>query len=111
MKTIFATRAAGEHNQFSLLELFEYITICSILSALSGVFGLWASLFLMLMTLAIWLRAGQVAMGMLLAVLLVAHTPRSPLDNSIGYGESVVAAFVALGIALWYGLRRRRNAR
>ena len=108
MKSAHSTPAPTAANQFSLIELLEYVTICSVLEAAAGFLGIWASLFLMLVTLAIWLKAGRIAMGLLLFVLLAAHSPRSPLSSLAEYGQAPLAGLFALGIALWYGWRRRK---
>ena len=109
MKTIFPTRARSEPLQFSLSELFEYVTICSILAALSPLIGILASVLLMLLALAIWARAGKLAMIMLMAVLLAANAPRSPVTEWFPYGQQLLSAPLALAIAVWYGYRRTRR--
>ena len=107
MKTIFPTRARSEPLQFSLSELFEYVTICSILAALSPLIGILATVLLMLLALAIWARAGKVAMMMLMAILLAANAPRSPVTEWFPYGQQLLSSPLALAIAVWYGYRRK----
>jgi len=107
MKTAYPSPAPAAANQFSLIEMFEYVTICSILAALSGIIGIGASLLLMLLTLAIWLRAGSIAMVLLLFVLLAADSPSSPMSSLAEYGHAPLAGLFAFNIALWYGMRRR----
>jgi hypothetical protein len=103
MKAVIVTRANAEPRQFSLLALMEYVTICSVLAALSSVLGMAASVILMLLALAIWARAGRLALGLLMALLLAVHA--APLQV-ISFAQPLFGSLAALGIALWYYCRR-----
>jgi hypothetical protein len=99
MRSIFVTQMPAESRQFSLLALMEYVTICSILAALSSVLGIAASAILMFLALAIWAKAGRLAMGLLMALLLAVHAAPLPMFS---FAQPLLGSLTALGIALWY---------
>jgi hypothetical protein len=92
-------------------ELFEYVTICSILAACSSVVGIAATALLMLLALAIWAKAGRVAMGLLMGILLAANVEPSPTAAWSPYAQPLLTSPLAMAIALWYGYRRRWKRR
>lgn len=99
--------AKVQSHQFNLKDLFEFLTICAILSAASPLIGIAPSLVLIVMTAALWTRQGWLVLALLAAGLLVADMPSSA-DASGGtasYGSQVVMILIASGLVFWCRLR------
>jgi hypothetical protein len=88
--------------QFSLLALFEHMTLCCILAALAGFTGVAPALCLMGLALALTLRQGVVALAMLMATAITAGGARPQLATMTA---TIIAAAAVCG---WYQFRSRR---
>ncbi len=91
--------------QFSLRTLFEYVTVCAVILALSPATGIMAGTFLMLFALTLWMRLGWLAVGALMAASVTADLPLDAMDDGMSViRQSAVIALAAL-ISIWYRFR------
>jgi hypothetical protein len=104
--TIMKSAETAHKVQFSLSSLLEYTTICAILSAASSVMGVAATVALMLMALALWMRGGFLALIMWMTASLVVDVPWASSAGSTLLAEVTSIAIAALLVA-WYYVRRR----
>jgi hypothetical protein len=93
--------------QFSLLAMLEYMTICSLLAALSPLVGMPASVALMLLALAVWVRIGLLAIALLMVSLMAACGLLDPRSDMTGFAQTIVTVLAALAIAFWFRWRHR----
>ena len=91
--------------RFSLAAVFEYMTLCALLSALSTRSGIIASVFLMAMALAIGARQGLIALGMFMAASLVAESQLTSIDRGSPFARQVTVILLAGLICAWYLVR------
>ncbi len=73
MDTTQTPKSAVACPRYSLLAMFQFVTICSVLCALIPVVGPWSGALLMLVTLALVAGQGELTIGSL--VLAVALDP------------------------------------
>jgi hypothetical protein len=97
----------GRDAQFGLLSLLGFVTVCAVLSALSALVGMAASVALMLMALALWARQGLLALTTFSAALLVAGAPFPTSGEGQALARLVLVILLAAGLCGWYCLRRR----
>jgi hypothetical protein len=97
--------AERRETQFTLAALFEYVTLCAILAALSPLVGVASGVFLMLMALALIARQGWLALAMLMAASLAADWPYLPHAES-SFGRQFFVLLLGGGLAGWRHLRR-----
>jgi hypothetical protein len=107
MRTDYSRHAPRE-AQFGLLSLLGFVTVCAIISAAAGVISLPASVFLMLMALALWARQGVPALAMLMAALVSADATLRSHDEGMSLIRQVAILATAAFLGGWYCLRRRR---
>ena len=89
-------------RQFSLAALFEFVTLCSVLCAFSGVTGIAPIVFLMGMAAAIWSRFGAAA----LVALAGALTFTSADAGNATLSKQFAVLLLAAVICWWYCYRR-----
>ena len=92
--------------QFSLLEIFEFTTICSVICALIPVVGLGSALLLMLTTLAVTAGQGGLAVLALGSAVMVA-----PLSTSTATASPSVTMATAAALALWVRWRQHHRCK
>lgn len=92
--------------QFGLARLLEYVTVCAILSAFSTALGYAATIFLMLMALALWARQGFMALAMLMAASLATNGSRDAIDDQSALPRQLFVILTAIALCGWYRLRR-----
>src|SRR5262245_25678347 len=80
--------------QFTLADLLEYTTVCSVLLAFSAVVGVVSILFLMLMAGAMAGRLGRLAVASLAAALVAADLGATPIDSGGSFGRQLLAIAV-----------------
>ena len=82
MNIVSTAREFSRGPQFPLWSVFEFVTLCAVVSALSAVIGIGASVCLMLMALFLWAKRGLIALAMLMANTLapsLTHNGSQPL--------------------------------
>jgi hypothetical protein len=96
------------YRQFSVAQLFEWVSWCCVIAAFSGAIGPAAAGFLMAMALALCIRHGLLALAMFAAGMLAAeagsmanHGPQ-PASNRYA---AVAVMFLAGALAAWHWLR------
>jgi len=92
--------------QFTLRSLLAYITLCSILMSPSSVVGVAASVALMLMALALWMRQGCFALIMWMTASLVADLPWNASPEGSTLLAQLTSITLAGGLVAWYRVRR-----
>jgi hypothetical protein len=107
MSTHYQRSGSSHEAQFGLLSLLGFVTVCAVLSALSGVVGPAASVLLMLMALALWARQGVLALAMLMAACIAANANLQPQDEGASIVRQLAIIATATGLGIWYCLRRR----
>ena len=104
----------GHHSrreaQFGLRSLFEYVTLCSILLALSSVLGVATSLILMLMGLALWARRGWIALAMLMAASLAADGSFDLPNSGLSMVRQIAVILLAASLCSWYCVRPKNDS-
>jgi hypothetical protein len=101
------TKPLRREAQFTLADLFEFVTMCAILAALAPLVGVAAAVCLMLMALALSAWQGWLALALLMAASLAADWRDGPAADS-GVGRQVVVMVLAGGLSGWRHLRRSR---
>jgi hypothetical protein len=101
----------SSRTQFSLKDLFECMTFCCVMAALSGVLGIGPSLCLMGLGLALWMGQGLLALTMLMAASLAAELQMGP--HTLGaFGQQLMTALAATAVCCWYrwraGMKQRQ---
>ena len=91
-------------TRFSLLDMFEFMTICSVICALMPVIGWGSGALLMLTTLAI--AGGQGGLALLALGSAVILAPLT--DSSVASPPVTMAVAAAQG--LWLGRRQRSRS-
>ena len=90
-------------TRFSLLDMFEFMTICSVICALMPVIGWGSGVLLMLTTLAIAGGQGGLALLALGSAVMVAS-----LSETTSIAGPPVTMAVAAAQGLWLSRRRGR---
>ncbi len=93
-------------SQFSVAELFEFVTVCSVLAALSPILGLVTSASLAVLAGALTLRCGLwalVAFGVALVNAGVADA--NPLGKELSESAKFLAAVLVLGLTFLFCVR------
>jgi len=93
-------------TQFSLRHLFEYMTLCCMLAALTGVLGIGPSVCLMLLGLALGAGQGLLSLAFLWAALLLAALPFGAVGHEVVQQTTIV--LTAAGMCGWYRWRVQR---
>ena len=91
--------------QFNLRSLLEYTTLCSTLLSASSAVGIAASVALMLMALALWMRRGFIALTMWMTASLVADIPWNASPASSTLLAQLTSIALAGGLVAWYCVR------
>jgi len=107
MKTVSTARESSRGAQFRLWSLFEFVTVCAVVSALSAVIGAGASVCLMLMALFLWAKRGLIALAMLMAASLMADWSGDPLQGAVPLVRQFAVIVLATALCSWYALRRK----
>lgn len=97
----------GAAMQFSLAELFESVTVCSLPLAFAPVLGPATSGLVSAMSLAMWLRQGLAAIGLLMAASLAGDLRGAALDSNTSLLRQLIIAALAAAVCCWYRVRRR----
>ena len=92
--------------QFSLLSLLEYVTVCNILLSASSVLGIAASVALILMALALWMKRRFIALLMWMTASLVAGSPWNASLAGSTLLAQLTSIAIAGGLVAWYCVRR-----
>ena len=103
------TSVPTSSTQFSLAELFEYITVCAVPLAFSRILGLASSMLLMAMGLALGLRQGTLALALFIAAVLVADVRFSSIDSTESFWRQSIVALMATALCTWYKARRQNE--
>ncbi len=93
-------------RQFGLAALLEFITLCAVLSALSGHLGLATSAFLMVTGLALGAGLGPLALLALMAASLASDWPCDSVHRADSVSRQLIFILVAFVLCGWYLLRR-----
>ena len=101
------TQESSPATQFPLWSVFEFVTLCSVILALSAVIGLGASVCLMLMALFLWLKRGLFALLMLMAASLIADWSGFPRMGAEPLVRQTAVIVLATALCSWYALRRK----
>jgi hypothetical protein len=104
MKTVCEIPKSRREVQFSLRSLIEYVTVCAIVMAWSAPLGVAASVFLMLMGLALWARQGVLCLAMLMAACLAVDS--SQQDSASRMERQLMVILLAGALCTWYRVRR-----
>jgi hypothetical protein len=97
----------GQPRQFSLAAVFEYTTICAVLSAFSPAVGRMSSVFLMGMALALGAKEGLAALIMLVAASISADWQFGVSGGGLGIHRQLMVAVLAALVCRWYLVRQR----
>ena len=97
--------AAARDGQFSLIAVFEFVTICAVLAASTPLLGILTAVCLMLFALALWLKLGLLALAMLVAAILAIDWHPETLNSA---RHLVLLLMIGL-LCAWYEWRRRRR--
>ena len=96
-----------ERLRFSLAAVFEYTTLCALLCAFSPLSGVIASVYLMLMALALGAKQGLAALLMLIAASVSTDWQLSPIDGASAFQRQIMVMLLAALICGWYLQRGR----
>ncbi|MEZ6114743.1 MAG: hypothetical protein R3C99_27580 [Pirellulaceae bacterium] len=91
-------------NRFRLATLFEFTTICALLTMAAAATGWPAALLLLTMTLALLMRRGIPAIAALAGASFAADWPFDGLQGD-GYFRQVAVLFVAGMLSFWFAVR------
>ena len=101
---MLTTSPSNRPAQFTLLALFEFMTICAIITAFSPMTGIAASIFLMLTAFALLMKQGLPALATLAVASLLADRPLSPNVTAEFHSQLIVVVLASL-LCVWYCLR------
>ena len=96
-------------GQFSLTTLLEYVTLCAICMAVSSLTGPAASVFLMLMALALAVKKGSPALAMLTAACMAADWTSGSPSGSPQIQRQVTVLLLAGLLCAWYRWRSTKQ--
>jgi Na+/proline symporter len=102
-------RARLGPRQYSMANLFEWVTCCAVISAFARLVGPAAASCLIAMALAIGVGQGLLALATFAAAMLAADcvSPARATGPVTGNGwESVFVMLLAAALAGWYASRR-----
>jgi hypothetical protein len=94
-------------NQFSVLSLMEFATLCAVLAALFRISGVIPCALLMGMALALGARQGLVAIVMLAGALIAADMKSGNNLDRNNFSQVCAVFVIAAGLTGWYLLRRK----
>jgi hypothetical protein len=100
------TTIDSRRHQFGLSSLFEFVTVCGLLSALAPLIGAGAMVGLILMALSLWVRRGELALLFLVAACLAADRPGDVSPEVGAVFRQLLVILTAAGLSNWYRLRR-----
>ena len=104
MQSVSSSSFSRHSLRFSLLAMFEYVTICAIICGLIPLIGPWSAVCLMLTALAIAARQGELALVSLgVAVVL------DPFVESISIAGQLLTMGAAAGLGIWFRWRSERD--
>ena len=96
------SNARNTSFQFSLLALFEYVTISCLLASLSGIIGMHSAMCLMAFALGLFFRVGWLAIATLSAAFIASVCSA----ETTTFLRELAITIVAGLICLWYIYRR-----
>jgi len=99
------TRDSFRDARFPLWSVFEFVTLCAVMCALSPVIGVGASACLMMLALFLWLKTGMAALVMFMAACLLADWSGNPRPSADPLIRQLVVISAATAVCGWYALR------
>jgi hypothetical protein len=93
-------------SQFGLASLFEFTTVCSVLSLVAIHTGILTGITLMLLALALGSRRGEWALAALVLAMFAVELPMLVDPASTSGSRPILMWVVAAGLCGWYALRR-----
>lgn len=98
--------ANRQTSQFGLASLFEFTTVCCVLSLVAIHIGILAGVTLMLLALALGSRRGDLALAALVLSMFAVELPTLIDPASTSGSRQLLMWVVAAGLCGWYALRR-----